>query len=302
MSEKNIRDLIIVGGGPAGLTAGLYACRAGLSAVLIESSFTGGQIATTSLLENYPGFPQGIGGVEIGMAMTEQAQKFGLEIVYEQAVKLELSEKMKQVQTDMQGWEAPQIILAMGAEPRKLGVEREDALRGRGVSYCATCDGSFYRGGTVAVVGGGDTACEDALYLSRLAKKVFLIHRREALRATRLLQSRVMESENIEILYSTRVKRLLGQEKLTGAVLEGQHAGELALDGLFVAVGTVPRSALAAEQLELDKTGAVITDALCRTSLPGAYAVGDLRNTPLRQVITAAADGALAATLAAQEA
>ena len=299
---KNERELIIVGGGTAGLTAGLYACRAGLKTVLIESTFTGGQIATTALLENYPGFPEGIGGVEIGMAMTEQAQKFGLEIVYEQAAKLSLAGAGKTVETETHTWEAPQIILAMGAEPRKLGAERENALRGRGISYCATCDGHFYRGGTVAVVGGGDTACEEALYLARLAQKVYLIHRRDALRATKLLQKRVAETENIDILYSTTVQALLGEEKLTGAVLAGKHGGELALDGLFAAVGTVPRSALAAGQLALDENGAVITDALCRTQIPGVYAVGDLRNTPLRQVITAAADGALAATLAAQEA
>ncbi len=289
-------ELLIIGGGAAGLTAGLYGARAGRQTVLIERMFAGGQIATTHRLENYPGFPQGIGGVEIGMAMMEQAERFGLQIQYDTVNCLELEGAVKTARCDGEDWQAKAVILCMGAEPRQLGVDREDELRGRGVSYCATCDGTFYQDKTVAVVGGGDTACEDALYLAALAKKVYLIHRRDELRAAGILRQRVMENDRIHMLWNTQVEALLGEERLEGLVLTGENKGELQSDGLFIAVGTLPQSKLVQGALKLDAQGAILTDDRMRTELPGVYAAGDVRATPLRQVVTAAADGAVAAT------
>ncbi len=293
-------ELLIIGGGAAGLTAGLYGARAGRQTVLIERMFAGGQIATTHRLENYPGFPQGIGGVEIGMAMMEQAERFGLQIQYDTVNCLELEGAVKTARCDGEDWQAKAVILCMGAEPRQLGVGREDELRGRGVSYCATCDGAFYQDKTVAVVGGGDTACEDALYLAALAKKVYLIHRRDELRAAGILRQRVMENDRIHMLWNTQVEALLGEERLEGLVLTGENKGELQSDGLFIAVGTLPQSQLVQGALKLDAQGAILTDDRMRTELPGVYAAGDVRATPLRQVVTAAADGAVAATEAAK--
>ncbi len=293
-------EILIIGGGAAGLTAGLYGARAGRRTVLIERMFAGGQIATTHRLENYPGFPQGIGGVEIGMAMMEQAERFGLEIQYDTVNHLELEGAAKTAQCETETWQAPTVILCMGAEPRRLGIEREDELRGQGVSYCATCDGAFYQDKTVAVVGGGDTACEDALYLAGLAKKVYLIHRRDQLRAAGIMRQRVMENDRIQVLWNTQVAALQGEGQLEGLVLKGDHSGELAADGLFIAVGTVPQTQLVQGSLKLDEQGAILTDDHMRTGLPGVYAAGDVRVTPLRQVVTAAADGAIAATEAAK--
>ena len=262
--------------------------------------FAGGQIATTHRLENYPGFPQGIGGVEIGMAMMEQAERFGLEIQYDTVNGLELDGAVKTARCEGGDWQAKAVILCMGAEPRRLGVEREDELRGRGVSYCATCDGAFYQDKAVAVVGGGDTACEDALYLAALARKVYLIHRRDELRAAGILRQRVMENERIQVLWSTQVEALLGDGQLEGLALKGENKGELQADGLFIAVGTTPQAQLVQGALKLDAQGAIVTDERMRTELPGVYAAGDVRATPLRQVVTAAADGAVAATEAAK--
>ena len=293
-------ELLIIGGGAAGLTAGLYGARAGRRTVLIERMFAGGQIATTHRLENYPGFPQGIGGVEIGMAMMEQAERFGLEIQYDTVNGLELDGAVKTARCEGGDWQAKAVILCMGAEPRRLGVEREDELRGCGVSYCATCDGAFYQDKAVAVVGGGDTACEDALYLAALARKVYLIHRRDELRAAGILRQRVMENERIQVLWSTQVEALLGDGQLEGLALKGENKGELQADGLFIAVGTTPQAQLVQGALKLDAQGAIVTDERMRTELPGVYAAGDVRATPLRQVVTAAADGAVAATEAAK--
>lgn len=293
-------DILIIGGGPAGMTAGLYGARGGYKTVLIEKMFAGGQIATTHLLENYPGFPQGIGGVEISMAMMEQAERFGLSVQYDTVEQLMLEGDTKTVVCTGETWQAPVVILCMGAQPRMLGVDKEESLRGCGVSYCATCDGAFYKKQRVAVVGGGDTACEDALYLAGMAEKVYLIHRRDELRASGIMRQRVMENEKIEVLWNTQVEELLGAGQLTGLKLKGDHAGELTVSGVFVAVGTLPQTELVAGQLKLDAQGAIVTDTAMRTTIPGVYAAGDVRCTPLRQVVTAAADGAIAATEAAR--
>ena len=293
----NSWDLIIVGGGPAGLTAGLYACRAGLKTMLTERMFTGGQSVTTELLENYPGFPAGISGVDIGLAMMEQATKFGLTVQYEGVESLELAGPEKRVTTTGGVYTARTVILCMGAQPRTLGLPREEALRGKGVSYCATCDGAFFRDRDVAVVGGGDTACEDALYLSRVARSVTLIHRRDTLRGSAILQQRIGQRENIALLLESQVTELLGEDALRAVKVQTpQGSRELSVSGLFVAVGTTPMTALVRDQLACDEAGYIRTDRACRTSLEGVWAAGDIRDTVLRQVVTAAADGAIAAT------
>ena len=290
-------ELLIIGGGAAGLTAGLYGARAGRRTVLIERMFAGGQIATTHRLENYPGFPQGIGGVEIGMAMMEQAERFGLEIQYDTVNGLELDGAVKTARCEGGDWQAKAVILCMGAEPRRLGVEREDELRGRGVSYCATCDGAIFRGRKVAVVGGGDVALEDALYLSNICEKVYLIHRRDGLRGAKMLQQKIKETENIEFLPFYEVQEICGDGKVEKVILKQNQTGEtrnLELSGIFIAIGMDPQNEAAQGLVDLDATGYIVAGEDCRTSLAGIYAAGDIRTKQLRQVVTAVADGATA--------
>ena len=294
-------DIAIIGGGPAGLSAGLYAARGGANVVLFEELFVGGQAANTHQIDNYPGFEAGIAGSELGMKMEQQAARFGLTVRYQAIQKLELSERAHRIHTAKGVEEAKTIILAMGAAPRPLGLPCEAALTGAGISYCATCDGAFFRNRAVAVAGGGDTALSDALYLARFASKVYLIHRRDALRGSAVLQQAVFAEEKIELVWSSVVTELLGDDVLGGLTVEHVQTKEtrgLDVAALFVAVGTLPRNALIKETLACDAGGYVITDAAMRTSVPGVYAAGDVRNTPLRQVVTAAADGAVAATQA----
>lgn len=286
-------DVMIVGGGPAGLTAGLYAARAGLKAILMEQMFVGGQASTTDKLENYPGFPDGIGGPELMMQFEQQAVSAGLEIRYEPAESLELAGEVKKARTASGEVEAKTAILCMGAGRSLLGVPGEQELTGRGVSYCATCDGALYRNKRVAVVGGGDTAMEDALYLARVCEKVTLIHRRDQLRAVGRQADAVRSHEKIEILYNTRVEKVEKAEKGLTLRLNGERT--LDVDGVFVAIGTRPESALIAGQVETDPAGFVLAGEDTHTSLAGVFAAGDLRKKPLRQVITAASDGAVAA-------
>lgn len=291
-------DVMMIGGGPAGLTAGLYAARAGLSAVLLEQMFVGGQASTTDKLENYPGFPDGIGGPELMMQFEQQATNAGLEIRYEPAEKLELEGEIKKAHTAGGIIEAKTAILCMGAARRLLGVPGEEKLTGRGVSYCATCDGALYRGKSVAVVGGGDTAMEDALYLARICEKVTLIHRRDQLRAIGHRAKAVLTNEKIEVLYNSRVEKI---EQAEGGVRLTLNEGRaLEVSGLFVAIGTKPESELVKDQVELTEDGYVKAGEDTRTSVPGVFVAGDLRKKPLRQVVTAASDGAVAAYQAAE--
>jgi len=291
-------DVMMIGGGPAGLTAGLYAARAGLSAVLLEQMFVGGQASTTDKLENYPGFPDGIGGPELMMQFEQQATNAGLEIRYEPAEKLELEGEIKKAHTAGGIIEAKTAILCMGAARRLLGVPGEEKLTGRGVSYCATCDGAIYRGKGVAVVGGGDTAMEDALYLARICEKVTLIHRRDQLRAIGHRAKAVLANEKIEVLYNSRVEKI---EQAEGGVRLTLNEGRaLEVSGLFVAIGTKPESELVKDQVELTEDGYVKAGEDTRTSVPGVFVAGDLRKKPLRQVVTAASDGAVAAYQAAE--
>ena len=291
-----IYDVLIVGGGPAGLTAGLYAARAGLSAVLAEQAFAGGQASTTDVLENYPGFPEGVGGPELMMSFEAQAQRFGLEEKYVQIDELELDGDVKRAHAGGEVIEARTVILCMGAQRRKLGAPGEDMNVGRGVSYGATCDGAFYRGKRVAVVGGGDTAVEDALYLAR-ASKVTLIHRRGELRARGAMVRRLRENENVDFRLEAQVTNIARDAE--GLALRLSTGETLRVDGVFIAVGTEPISALVKGQVELNAAGYVVAGEETKTSVPGVFAAGDLRAKPLRQVVTAAADGAVAAHMAA---
>lgn len=296
-------DIAIIGGGPAGLTAGLYAARSGLKSVLFEEVFVGGQAARTARIDNYPGFAEGIDGATLGMNIGQQAMRFGLEIRYDPVSNLELVGDIKRIHTQDEVLEARTVIIATGASPHKLGLDNEQKLTGSGVSYCATCDGAFFKGKDVAVVGGGDTAVADAIYLARYATRVYLIHRRDKLRADEILQKAVFAEPNVELVFDSEVRSLIGEESLAGIMVYQKTAGELKqldVHGLFVAVGIQPRTDLVKDILDLTKDGYIQTDALMQTSIAGVYAVGDVRNTPLRQVVTAVADGAVAATQAAE--
>ena len=298
-----IYDIAIIGGGPAGLTAGLYAARAGRSAVLIEEMLPGGQITKTNNVENYPGFEDVIEGAALAAKMEQQAQKAGLKIRYATVNGLSLEGELKRIDCGKKTFFARAVILAMGAEPRKLGLAREDTLIGAGVSYCATCDGAFFRGQQVAVVGGGDTALSDALYLANVAQKVYVVHRRDTLRATQALQDATKETENVEFILDCVPEALMGSDRVEGLAVKSNKTGEvcqLPVGGVFVAVGITPRSALVQGSVACDGNGYIKTDPYMRTNLPGVYAAGDVRLTPLRQLVTAAADGAVAATAAAE--
>ena len=294
-------DLVIIGGGPAGYTAALYSARAGLRTLLVEKLSAGGQMGLTNQIDNYPGFPDGVDGIELADRMQLQAERNGAQTLYAEVTALQLQGDVKRVETTEGSLEAKAVVIATGANPRPLGLEQEQALTGRGVHYCAHCDGMFYRGKTVAVVGGGNSAVADALHLSRLAKKVYLIHRRDRLRSERIQEQALQEAENVEIRWNTSVAALQENGRLQGVVLQDVHSGaetELALDGLFISVGRVPVTELVRGQLELDATGYIVADETTRTSVPGVFAVGDVRTKALRQVVTAVADGAAAAHFA----
>lgn len=297
-----VYDSIIIGGGPAGLSAGIYAARAGLHTILLEGAFTGGQAAMTHLIENYPGFPKGINGAELGMQMEEQARRFCVIIKSELVLEVVLKGDIKQLKTSKETYQAKTIIIATGAEARKLGSQNEEKLTGMGVSYCATCDGAFYKGKPVAVIGGGDTAVGDALYLSRIAAPVYLIHRRDELRAAKSIAEAALNSPNIKPIWNTVVESFEGETELASIRLKNVLTGEISsidVNGAFVAVGTEPQTKLFQDQLALEND-CIKTDSHMRTEIPGVFAAGDVRFEAFRQVITAAADGAYAATSAAE--
>lgn len=290
-------EVIIIGGGPAGLTAGLYTSRAGLKSLLIERGICGGQIVNAALVENYPGFPQGILGLELGSLMHQQATKYGLEVVTAEVTGIVQGQPYG-ISTTEGDFKSTAIIIAAGSEYRKLGVAGEEKLAGHGVSYCATCDGFLFRDRKVAVVGGGDTAITDALELSRHAKKVYVIHRRDQLRAGKVFQQRAFAQPKLEFIWSTVVEEVLGDKVLEELKLRNVKTGQqsnLKVDGVFVAVGLMPNSQQFFNILELDDTGYIVTDETMATSVPGIFAAGDIRRNSPRQVSTAVGDGATAA-------
>lgn len=295
-------DIAIIGGGPAGLTAALYAVRGGASIRLIEELFTGGQIVKTHCIENYPGMADGPDGYALAARFEEHAAMFGAVPEYVGVSKLNLSDAKKEITLSTgETFEAKAVILCMGASPRSLGIPGEARLTSKGVSYCATCDGAFYRNRVAAVIGGGDTAISDALYLSKLCKKVYVVHRRDTLRASAVLANAALQTENIEFLWNSVPVEFLGEEKLTGLRLkrvDTDEQYEIETDGAFVAVGIVPRTELVMGQVRLAPNGSIETNDRMETSVKGVFAAGDVRNTPLRQVVTACADGAVAATYA----
>ncbi len=291
-------DVVIIGGGPGGYAAALYCVRAGLSTLVLEKLSAGGQMATTTQVDNYPGFDEGIDGFELAEKMQRGAERFGAETEYAEVIALDLTAQPKRITTSAGEVFGRTVILATGASPRPLGIPDEDALRGRGVSYCATCDGMFFRGKTVVVAGGGNSAAEDALVLSKICKKVYLVHRRDTLRATKSYLAPLEKASNLEFVWNKQIDRLIAPGgQLTGIGMTDRVTGEvstLETDGLFVAIGRVPDTALIAGQVELDEQGYIVADETTRTSVPGVFAVGDARVKPLRQIITAASDGATA--------
>ncbi len=293
----HVYDMIIIGGGPAGYTAALYASRAGFDTLIIEKMSAGGQMAITDVIDNYPGFDEGIDGFTLGMKMQAGAERFGARTEYAEVTGVELSEKVKKVTTTSGEFLSYTVVIATGADPRKLGVEGEDALVGRGLHYCAHCDGRFYKDKTVAVVGGGNTAASDALYLSRLAKKVYVIHRRDTLRATKIYHEPLMKAENVEFIWNSTVSDYIVDGRVIGARVKDvrtESESEIFFDGLFVSIGRRPVTELFADKLALDGAGYIIADETARTNIDGVYAVGDVRTKALRQVVTAVGDGAVA--------
>ena len=300
-TAKRLYDTIIIGGGPGGYTAALYAARAGLETLVIERLSAGGQMALTQQIDNYPGFADGVGGYELAEQMQRQAERFGAQTRNAQVRHLDLKANPKTVETNEGTFLGRTVILATGANPRELGLPGEKELVGRGVAYCAACDGMFYKGKTVVVVGGGNSAAADALLLSRIAKKVILIHRRDTLRATKVYHEPLLKAENVEFRWNSVVTKLLHGDRLTGVRIQNVQTGEetdIAADGVFVSVGRIPATELVAQQLELDGGGYIAAGETTETSIPGVYAVGDVRTKPLRQVVTAVADGATAVHMA----
>lgn len=302
---EHIYDMIIIGGGPGGYTAALYAARAGLDSVVLEALVPGGQMAQAHQIDNYPGFEEGVAGYALADKMRQEAERFGARTVLTQVTEVDLVADPKVVKTDGGTYYAKTVALATGASPRQLGVPGERELTGRGVHYCADCDGMFYKGKTVVVVGGGNTAAQDAALLSRVARKVILVHRRDTLRATQIYHRPLMEADNVEFRWNSVVEGFVQAESgaLTGVRLRDVDTGAQSVadcDGVFVSIGRKPASGLVQGQVELDEGGYVVAGEDTRTSLPGVYAVGDVRSKQVRQVVTAVSDGA-AAVHAAEE-
>lgn len=300
-SPSPVHDMIIIGGGPGGYTAALYAARAGLDAIVLEKLSAGGQMALTHRIDNYPGFVDGIDGYELAHRMQQQAEQFGARTMSTEVHRVNLHADPKLVETDDGVLYARTIIIATGANPRELGISDEKALVGRGVSYCAACDGMFYKGKTVVLVGGGNSAAADALILSRIAKKVIVVHRRDTLRAAKIYHEPLMHAENVELHWNSVVAELLHDDRLTGVRLKDVRSGdltEIACDGVFVCVGRKPASELFADQLPLDDNDYIAANETTETGIPGVFAVGDVRTKPLRQIVTAVADGATAVHMA----
>ena len=297
LNKDIVYDMIIVGGGPGGYTSALYAARAGFNVLVLEKFSAGGQMALTHQIDNYPGFEDGIDGFSLADKMKKQAERFGARSENAEVIKVNLTVNPKEIETAKGTFLSKTVLLASGANPRELGVDKETELIGRGVAYCASCDGMFYRGKTVVVVGGGNTAAADAILLSRIAEKVIIVHRRDTLKATRIYHEPLMNAENVEFKWDSTVTELLYEDKITGVKIKNVKTGEESIidcDGVFVSVGRKPATDFLGSQLDLDENGYIIADETTKTSIPGVYAVGDIRTKQLRQVVTAVSDGAMA--------
>lgn len=295
-------DVIIIGGGPAGLTAGLYAARAALKTVVLERGMPGGQASTTDNIENYPGFPEGIPGPDLTVKMFEQARRFGVEVRFTDVLSVsQLPDGVVEVKTYDGNVTGKTLIIATGAQSKSMGVAGEEEFRGRGVSFCATCDGAFFQGKTVAVLGGGDSAIQEGIFLTKFAEKVYIIHRRNELRATKVLQDKAMEHPKIEFILESVVTSVLGKDQVEAVKVKNVQTGEekaISVQGIFVYIGKEPSTELFKGFIDMDERGYIPTDARMQTSRRGVFAAGDVRQTPLRQVVTAVADGAIAAVAA----
>lgn len=296
-------DVVIVGGGPGGLTAGLYTARGALKTLLLEKLLPGGQAATTHWIDNYPGFQEGVSGPQLMMAMKDQAMRFGLEIETDEAVDLEILKDGFSVVGQAGAYSAHAVIIASGATVAKLGVPGEEKLRGKGVSYCATCDGAFFRDEELVVIGGGDAAVEEGIFLTKFAKKVHVVHRRDRLRATKAIQERAFQNDRMDFIWDTVVEEITGDQFVEGVRLKNVKTGEMSerpCKGVFIYVGNIPNSQFLKGKVEVDKRGYIITDNDMTTSQKGVYACGDVRKKALRQVVTACGEGAAAAFSAQQ--
>ena len=298
---NKVYDMVILGGGPGGYTAALYAARAGLTVILLEKLSAGGQMALTAHIDNYPGYPEGVDGFELGEKMRQGAERFGAETELAEVYSVDLQADPKVISTSEGDFYGKTVVVAMGANPRELGISGEKELVGRGISYCAHCDGMFYKGKTVVVVGGGNSAVADALVLSRVAKKVIIVHRRDTLRAEKIYHKALTDAENVEFRWNSVVSQLLYDDRLTAVAIRDVNTGEetvISCDGLFVSIGRKPATDLLKGKVALDAGGYIIADESTKTSIPGVYAVGDIRTKALRQIVTATADGAVAAHMA----
>ncbi len=294
---SNIHDIIIIGAGPAGCTSALYAARAGFDTVIIERLSPGGQMALTGDIENYPGFEKGVDGFSLGMKMHQQAEHYGVQTEYAEVLSVDFSDKIKKVETDNGNLLAKSVIISTGANPRELGIKNEKELVGKGVHYCAHCDGRFYKDKTVAVIGGGNSAAADALYLSRIAKKVYLVHRRDTLKATKIYHEPLMNSGNIEFVWNSTVSEFIADGKVSGIKIRNLLNNEISAiecDGVFVSIGRKPATEFLRDKIDLDENGYIVADESTRTSTEGVFAVGDVRTKALRQIVTAVSDGATA--------
>ncbi|MBS3907219.1 MAG: thioredoxin-disulfide reductase [Syntrophaceae bacterium] len=300
MEEKQARtyDVIIIGGGPAGMTAGLYASRSRLKTLLIENGLFGGQMTTTELIENYPGFPQGVSGEELSRLMEEQAKRFGMETISDEVVEIGLEKDLKRVKTYEGEFLCRALIICTGTEYRKLGVPGEKEFAGRGVSYCATCDGAFFKDSQIVVVGGGDSALGEALFLTKFVRQLTIIHRRDVLRGTKIYQERAFSNPKIKFLWNSIVQEIKGDSVVRSIIVKNVKTGkieEFATDGAFLFVGLVPRTQFIRGLLQMDEGGYLLTNEDCETSVKGIFAAGDCRRRLLRQIATAVGDGATAA-------